>query len=611
MADTYKDETTGETLEYEYIDGTFYLDEPLDGDLLVRKAGTDSSAGVSIDLSGYSTENRRVFKSEAGSSVNLAFSLDVSTVKTEMRLIPGLLMEKFGLGQSMAALVDAVALSDLNSRFQAEFTIPQGLSVPGDLEKNLKLGTSDAGGNTSILYKIVADGEYKPSVRVNADQSSTVAVAFELNAPESYETFGALKTAIAGMPDDLVLELRGLKIDQNSVDGTDSVIRSSLSGGLTSTATISMFGYTLSKNIDAAWTAGQSKDGVDALLPSGTVNPPIRLTIRTGIEPVYGISISGSDLGSLSASASKAEEDTLITVVSEPVQGYEAAGIAVTDSKGRSITVTDNGNGNYSFSMPGSDVAVTGSFEKIVRPALNRKDHYAYIVGYPDGTVRPQNKITRAEVATVFYRMLTDRSRSVFWTSENSFSDVPKGSWFNNAVSTMSKAGVINGYEDGKFRPDRDIKRAEFAAIVSRIADGEADAGSSNLNDIRGHWAEADIKRAEALGYITGYSDGSFRPNQEITRAEAMTIVNRVLERMSSNEGIEGLLPKNEMAAFSDNSDTSQWYYTAIQEATNSHKYSELKKEKNGFAVIIKEKWSGKMDNRDWPALETEWAKAH
>ena len=128
------------------------------------------------------------------------------------------------------------------------------------------------------------------------------------------------------------------------------------------------------------------------------------------------------------------------------------------------------------------------------------------------------------------------------------------------------------------------------------------------MTDISGHWAENYIRKAEELGYVTGYDDGTFRPEKLITRAEVMTMVNRVLERMSSNDGREGLLPAGQMTVFSDNADPGAWYYTAIQEATVSHSYSEIQKEKAGFISIVKEKWSGRIEDRDWAALEKEWA---
>ena len=223
--------------------------------------------------------------------------------------------------------------------------------------------------------------------------------------------------------------------------------------------------------------------------------------------------------------------------------------------------------------------------------SLNKDDHYAYIIGYPDGTVQPQGKITRAEVATIFFRLLMDETRTAMWSTENDYSDVAREDWFNNAISTLTGGSIVLGYPDGTFRPNNPITRAEFATIAARFDKSEPDTSDSKLTDIKGHWAEQYIKKAEALGYIEGYEDHSFKPNQDITRAEAMTLINRVLDRATVK--IHGLL-EDDMVQWIDNMDTGKWYYVAVQEATNSHEY-----QKDPDEV-----WSQMRENRDWEALE-------
>ena len=201
---------------------------------------------------------------------------------------------------------------------------------------------------------------------------------------------------------------------------------------------------------------------------------------------------------------------------------------------------------------------------------LNYNDHYAYIIGYDneDGTsvVRPENPITRAEVATIFYRLLDEESRNKFRTQECDFSDVNVGSWYNNNVATVAAAGIINGYEDGTFRPDKKITRAEFAAIAARFTSLTYE-GEPLFGDTAGHWAEQAINNAAITGWVDGYEDGTFEPDSEITRAEAITLINRVLYRYIREENMhEG------MVNWSDNTE-DKWYYEAIQEATNSHDY--------------------------------------
>ena len=226
-----------------------------------------------------------------------------------------------------------------------------------------------------------------------------------------------------------------------------------------------------------------------------------------------------------------------------------------------------------------------------VPTGLNGDDHYAYIVGYPDKTVRPQNGITRAEVATIFFRLLTDETRDANSTKSNSYSDVAAGAWYNHAVSTLSAMGIVKGDSHGRFNPDAPITRAEFAAIAARF-DDKANTTTADFSDIASHWAKNEISAASNNGWITGYPDGTFRPDNKITRAEAMTLVNRVLKRLPETE--EDL--HDDMIKWSDNSDVSQWFYLDVQEATNSHYYQT---KENQF-----EKWTELRETRDWTELE-------
>ena len=228
------------------------------------------------------------------------------------------------------------------------------------------------------------------------------------------------------------------------------------------------------------------------------------------------------------------------------------------------------------------------------KPALNTADHYAYLMGYPDGTVRPGGSITRAEATTIFFRLLTEESRSQFWATENRYSDVSTGQWYNNAVSTMTRAGIVNGYPDGTFRPNAPITRAEMAKIIALFA--KLDKTADRFPDAAGHWAEAYIRLAAGNGWIEGYPDGTFRPNQSITRAETVTMIDRVLERVPKDES--RLLPHSAMLTFPD-CRPGQWFYIAVQEAANSHIYERAASEQHGD-----EQWKELRDNRDWTRLE-------
>ena len=228
------------------------------------------------------------------------------------------------------------------------------------------------------------------------------------------------------------------------------------------------------------------------------------------------------------------------------------------------------------------------------KPALNTADHYAYLMGYPDGTVRPGGSITRAEATTIFFRLLTEESRSQFWATENRYSDVSADQWYNNAVSTMTRAGIVNGYPDGTFRPNAPITRAEMAKIIALFA--KLDKSTDRFPDAAGHWAEAYIRLAAGNGWIEGYPDGTFRPNQSITRAETVTMIDRVLERVPKDES--RLLPHETMLTFPD-CRPGQWFYIAVQEAANSHIYERAASEQHGD-----EQWKELRDNRDWTRLE-------
>lgn len=206
--------------------------------------------------------------------------------------------------------------------------------------------------------------------------------------------------------------------------------------------------------------------------------------------------------------------------------------------------------------------------EDVVPPMLNGDDHFAYVIGYEDGTVKPDGQITRAEVATIIFRLLDPEVRDENLTTENSFTDVNEGDWYNTAISTLVELGIIEGRSDTIFDPNAPITRAEFATLFARF-DESGVKPDGGFTDVTTHWARESIERAAALGWINGYEDGTFRPDNKITRAEAMTMINRVLNRDPEDES--DLLP--DMRVWSDNK-PGTWYYFAVQEATNSHEYT-------------------------------------
>ena len=224
---------------------------------------------------------------------------------------------------------------------------------------------------------------------------------------------------------------------------------------------------------------------------------------------------------------------------------------------------------------------------------LEKEIHFNYVIGYTDGTIRPGNNISRAEVATIFFRLLTDEAREQYNKTTTSYSDIKDGAWCCRAVATLTNAGVINGYTDGTFRPNAPITRAELATIIARFA--KLDVNTKTFSDITGHWAQKNIELAVGNGWINGYEDGTFRPNNNITRAETFAMINRVLDRQT--ESVSDLLPTSEMNMWSDNLNENAWYYKDVQEATNYHKCDRV-----GDSVY--EKWTEKVPDIDWASYQ-------
>ena len=254
---------------------------------------------------------------------------------------------------------------------------------------------------------------------------------------------------------------------------------------------------------------------------------------------------------------------------------------------------------------------ITNVFEG---PSLNTEDHYGYIIGYPVDyrtgaptedeslwPVKPDGDITRAEAATIFFRLLSDESRAQYWSKTNVYVDVTANDWFNNAVSTLSNAGILNGYPDGTFLPNEPISRAEFTVIAERFFKSEYTGTDDYFTDISDHWARESINAAYEDGIVSGFPDNTFRPDQNITRAEAVAIVNRTVGRKPHKDHLHP-----DMRVWPDNADPSIWYYADIQEATNSHDYRMV-----GEGAAVYEEWLNILPMRDWAALEREWSDAY
>lgn len=332
------------------------------------------------------------------------------------------------------------------------------------------------------------------------------------------------------------------------------------------------------KNTNARFTNVKFVIKADGVL---TITPK-ELTITAGSKTEYGPTPVTCDEWTVSglAAGDKVESVKITGIQSVPGSSPNVPSDAVIkNAKGEDVTK------NYAIKY------VNGTLTML--EVLNKEDHFNYIIGTPEGLSLPTANVTRAEVATIFFRLMTDDARAKFDSLDNNFSDVAKGKWYNRAISTLANAGIVKGDPAGTYRPDDPITRAEMAAIIARF--GDFKEGGKTFNDISGHWAQKYIELAASNGWINGNPDGTFKPNNNITRAETVAMINRVLNRQT--ESNDDLLPVSQMTNWSDNMDTAKWYYRDMQEATNNHKA-----ERVGNSIY--EKWTEKLPDIDWASYQ-------
>ena len=330
------------------------------------------------------------------------------------------------------------------------------------------------------------------------------------------------------------------------------------------------------KNTNARFTNVEFVIKADGVLT--ITQRPLTITAGSaeGIAPVTCDKYTVEGL----ATGDKVDSVKLTGIQSEPGESPNVASDAVIkNAKGEDVTA------NYKITY------VNGVLKAI--EVLNKEIHFNYVIGYTDGTIRPNNNISRAEVATIFFRLLTDEARTQYDKTTSSFSDIKDGAWCCRAVSTLTNMGIIKGYTDGTFRPNADITRAELATIIARFA--KLDVNTKTFSDINGHWAQKSIELAAGNGWINGYTDGTFCPNKSIIRAETFAMINRVLDRQT--ESVSDLLPTSDMNMWSDNLNENAWYYKDVQEATNYHKCDRV-----GDSVY--EKWTEKVPDIDWASYQ-------
>lgn len=289
----------------------------------------------------------------------------------------------------------------------------------------------------------------------------------------------------------------------------------------------------------------------------------------------YPITVTDTTGGTAAVSVKKPTAGTSVTITVTPDASHRTNGVTVTDASGKAVPVKNNGDGTYTFTQPASRVTVTATFtgstadptETGVSKWLETNDHRLYLNGYTDGSFGPDRNMTRAEAAQMFYNLLLDRNVA----AAEPFSDVNSGAWYAKAVNTLAALDVLRGVGDGQFAPDRAITRAEFTAIAMRFAT-LSEGGTNSFSDVsESDWFYAQVVGSEKYGWINGYSDGTFRPNATITRAEVTAIVNRMLDRSADTAYVDANVGK--LIIFPDATGTC-WAYYDIVEATNAHDYS-------------------------------------
>ena len=544
---------------------TVFADDHFDnvdtaGNLQIIQSGntiTDST-GNSVSVSKYD--------SEAFPKFDYLCTLDMQGVRDKFTKYYNDLEELSGyLNADKSELTQKLDAMKVTGKFTIEITYPKTLNVPAEFFENGKMAGFDD--NVKLVFgndvRTLTEGETENTLKIEVDlvgkddNGSRPGFVLAKELKENIETY-----------------LCDFTLKCDAVETTEYG---------TFTVTGKMAGFTLA-------TGRSTTMKVDYKTVPETVSASCTVSKRTsgggnGGTTTYTVTFDVDGDTNVVAPIKKTRNSTLkVNELKVPHKdGYSFDGWytdeARTEKVTKDITVTKNMTlyGTWNRKSTGAD-------------KLNDVDHYAYVVGYPDGTVRPNNSITREEIATIFFRLLKDCIREDNFSKTNKFTDVDAERWSNTAISTMEKGKFIKGYEDGSFGPDKNITRAEFATIASRL-DKMTENTSHGFTDISGHWAEKYIADAVAKGWIAGYEDGTFRPEQNITRAEAMTIINRMLNRFVNEKGLH-----KDAILWPDNNKDA-WYYYAVEEATNSHDYV---RQSDG----VYETWTAMRPNKDWSELE-------
>ncbi len=459
-------------------------------------------------------------------------------------------------GANTEALLAALNNIEVTGTFAITINVPDGMILPDSAKNNTALIDFDA---------VTQANFYQIGERNYTDNVLTINVGVGASADNKGLTKAQLDSVLTN---DLVLTCSGVKFESFNT-------------------------YTITGEFDGETTIWQTAetDGIATVTYKSTIDSAtVTVEKSSGTSTGGGSSIVDVEFyvnGKLMRTMSGRSPFTvdISEIVPEEIpEGFEFAGWytdkELTIKAESPLEATKDTNLYAKFVIKGGDV-------------LNKDDHFAYIIGYTDGTVRPLNNILREEVAAIFFRLLTEEAGEAAHATVAPFSDVPADKWSSTAIATMAKGGFITGRDDGTFGPELNITRAEFATIAARFS-SDVYGTALDLSDISGHWAKNYIDVCTANGWITGYPDGTFKPDQCITRAEAMAIVNRMLDRAVDEKGTEAV--KEDIYLFRDNPQGS-WCYYIVLEATNSHDF--VRAEGEAY-----ETWTKITEIRDWTVYE-------
>ncbi len=468
-----------------------------------------------------------------------------------------------GPSERITELNNELQTMQVTGSFTAEIVYPNTVTIPAEfLVDNQMIGFDD---NAKLIFG-----------------NDTRTITYGINTNTLAITFSVVGTEAAGRPgyvvaSDLFANLNTYLADVSlmlpNVGTTDfgtNILQGKLIGTTVATGDTTTLTITYQTDPEYATATATVTQRTNRPVPTGSPTPistpaptgtPAPTTTPEVTETTYTVNfiVDGSASGYTPVTATEGSTVSLSDLPIPYQNGYSFNGWYTDSAMTNKLTA--------SFVI----AANTNLYGEFVRNKsankLNDTDHLAYIVGYPDGNVRPQNLVTREEVATMFFRLLTEDVKKALLSKASDFSDVSGDRWSSEAIATLAAGDFIHGYDDGSFRPSETITRAEFAAIACRL-DASVEKPTHNFTDLEDHWAESYIATAVAKGWITGYEDGTFRPDQPITRAEAATIINRMLNRYLHHDGAHdgaNIWPDNPKDA---------WYHLAIIEATNAHDYT-------------------------------------